>query len=288
MKGREKAVELSEILRGKTRNSIRLFPQDSVCEKTGCTRFGGVPDLPPNFRWPCFTTETYDDPVERPRSLTFLAQFNCAELAPLDPDGWLPKTGLLSFFYELVSQRWGFDPKDAGCARVYWFERTDDLLPAAIPPGPEEPPMLLPALGIRAEAEKSLPGFEDLAPEESGRFQWDSYSDALLALGVQEPESCHKLLGWPNTLQGNMTVQCELISQGYYMGDALENIPKASWERARHTSTEDWRLLFQMDTLGQGDCVPMFGDCGRIYFYIRKEDLLARRFDRVWLILQCC
>ena len=31
----------------------------------------------------------------------------------------------------------------------------------------------------------------------------------------------------------------------------------------------------------------MFGDCGRVYFCIRKEDLAARRFDRVWLILQC-
>ena len=32
----------------------------------------------------------------------------------------------------------------------------------------------------------------------------------------------------------------------------------------------------------------MFGDCGRIYFYIRREDLVQRRFDRVWLIQQCC
>ncbi len=31
----------------------------------------------------------------------------------------------------------------------------------------------------------------------------------------------------------------------------------------------------------------MFGDCGCIYFYIRKEDLAARRFDRVHLCLQC-
>ena len=31
----------------------------------------------------------------------------------------------------------------------------------------------------------------------------------------------------------------------------------------------------------------MFGDCGHIYFYITKEHLAARRFDRIWLILQC-
>ena len=31
----------------------------------------------------------------------------------------------------------------------------------------------------------------------------------------------------------------------------------------------------------------MFGDCGMLYFYIRKEDLAARRFDNVHFVLQC-
>ena len=31
----------------------------------------------------------------------------------------------------------------------------------------------------------------------------------------------------------------------------------------------------------------MFGDCGNIYFWIRKQDLAERRFDKVWCILQC-
>ena len=46
-------------------------------------------------------------------------------------------------------------------------------------------------------------------------------------------------------------------------------------------------LLFQLDTVASGDFELMFGDCGRIYFYIRREDLLARQFDRAWLVLQC-
>lgn len=44
-------------------------------------------------------------------------------------------------------------------------------------------------------------------------------------------------------------------------------------------------LLFQLDTVEQGNFELMFGDCGHIYFYITKEDLAARRFDRIWLIL---
>ena len=27
--------------------------------------------------------------------------------------------------------------------------------------------------------------------------------------------------------------------------------------------------------------------CGWLIFYITKEDLAARRFDRIWLVLQC-
>ena len=43
-------------------------------------------------------------------------------------------------------------------------------------------------------------------------------------------------------------------------------------------------LLFQLDTVEQGNFELMFGDCGHIYFYITKEHLAARRFDRIWLI----
>ena len=46
-------------------------------------------------------------------------------------------------------------------------------------------------------------------------------------------------------------------------------------------------LLFQLDIVECGDFELMFGDCGHIYFYITKEDLAARRFDQIWLVLQC-
>ncbi|NNJ25645.1 hypothetical protein LzC2_17180 [Planctomycetes bacterium LzC2] len=31
----------------------------------------------------------------------------------------------------------------------------------------------------------------------------------------------------------------------------------------------------------------MWGDLGMLYWWIRREDLAARRFDRVWMTLQC-
>lgn len=42
-----------------------------------------------------------------------------------------------------------------------------------------------------------------------------------------------------------------------------------------------------MGTIETENSVIMFGDCGHIYFWIRKQDLKERNFDKVWLILQC-
>ena len=60
-------------------------------------------------------------------------------------------------------------------------------------------------------------------------------------------------------------------------------------KEAEETAWKDWLLLFQLDSGVTAENFDlMFGDSGSIYFYIRKEDLAARRFDRVWLIQQCC
>ena len=85
---------------------------------------------------------------------------------------------------------------------------------------------------------------------------------------------------------GSTPVECELVSRGYNLGGG-QKIPKEQIREAEETSLENWRLLLQLDTIQQGRFSLDFGDCGRVYFYIRTEDLAARRFDRVWLVLQC-
>jgi uncharacterized protein YwqG len=47
----------------------------------------------------------------------------------------------------------------------------------------------------------------------------------------------------------------------------------------------DWVLLLQIDS---DDATGMYwGDLGRIYVWIRKDDLRHGRFDAAWLVLQC-
>lgn len=279
-------MELVQAIRAMERNSVRLTIGGPADGRTGACRFGGVPDVPADFQWPVFETVTFDDDEVRPRPLAFLAQFDCGALAACDRDKLLPHTGVLSFFYELGSQRWGYDPADAGCARVFWFQDAAALSPAKAPEALEEP-YRLPALGVTMAAERSLPGGEDFFAPTGGQGDWDSFWEArTMAGGEPEVQKRSCLLGWPDNIQGNMTVECELVSRSIYMGGDRP-IPQDALAEAQRTSIGDWQLLFQLDTVTDGEFELMFGDCGRVYFYIRKEDLAARRFDRVWLVLQC-
>lgn len=253
----------------------------------GASKFGGRPDVPADFVWPVFETQTREDDQVKERPLAFLAQFDCAQLAPLDPEGLLPKEGLLSFFYELESQRWGYDPKDAGCARVFWFE--GPLAPAEFPAELEED-FRLPELAAQLSGATDAPDFQDACP--ALEYPWTAndyriFDQARRELGMDYPANRSQLLGWSDIIQNNMTLQCELISRGYYLGGSWEKIPLEERSALRTPSVRDWQLLFQLDTVENGDFELMFGDCGRIYFYIRREDLAQRRFDRVWLIQQC-
>lgn len=253
----------------------------------GASKFGGRPDVPADFIWPVFETDTREDDQVKERPLAFLAQFDCAQLAPLDPEGLLPKEGVLSFFYELESQRWGYDPKDAGCARVFWFE--GPLAPAEFPAELEED-FRLPEMAAQLSGATDAPDFQDACP--ALEYAWTAndyriFDQARRELGMDYPANRSQLLGWPDIIQNNMTLQCELISRGYYLGGSWEKIPLEERSALRTPSVRDWQLLFQLDTVENGDFELMFGDCGRIYFYIRREDLAQRRFDRVWLIQQC-
>ena len=108
-------MSIKEKLESLGRNSIQLKIVGKETHKLGATRFGGKPDVPPDFVWPTYEGESYDH-VVKDRPLTFLAQFNCAELAQFDKEHLLPDHGLLSFFYETDTQCWGYDPNDKGCA----------------------------------------------------------------------------------------------------------------------------------------------------------------------------
>lgn len=65
---------IKEKLESMGKNSIVLNIARKEKYKLCATRFGGQPDVPPDFEWPTFEGKSYDG-VVKSRPLTFLAQF---------------------------------------------------------------------------------------------------------------------------------------------------------------------------------------------------------------------
>ena len=281
-------MELREKLEKLRRNGITLDISGSAEYKRGGTRFGGRPDVPRGFEWPAYEGEGMHGKAAK-RPLSFIAQFDCAELARYDAERLLPERGVLSFFYEMDTMRWGFDPKDKGCARVYWFEDPAELEEAEFPEDLAED-YRFPALAVKMRAEPSLPGWEDFTeiyPEEAdGGDEGDEFFTVRAELGDDDPDERSKLLGWADAIQGSMPIECEFVTRGHYLGRKI-NISEDEFEKAQKEAPNKWLPLFQLDTVADGDFELMFCDCGRLYFYITRDDLAARRFENVWLILQC-
>ncbi len=267
---------------------IMMIPKESGnIQHPGSSKIGGKPYLPADFVWPTFTST--DDHTTRP--LSFFCQINLAEVKPYDKDGVLPGRGTLYFFYECESSRWGFDPQDNGAAKVFWYDTTDlpNCLPLEIPANIAEE-YVLPEIALQFAQRKSYPNFEEFEVYSDMEPDWEEYDSVLEELGVDVDEDSegHKLLGYADIIQNEMLTECERTSRGLYCGDpeSYRNTPKdVEADIAKHAS--DWTLLLQLSTITKGDFEWMFGDCGKLYFYIRKEDLAAMRFDRVWFSVQC-
>jgi uncharacterized protein YwqG len=107
--------------------------------------------------------------------------------------------------------------------------------------------------------------------------------DALCEFIEAYESPAHHLLGHPQPVQDDMELECQLASNGVYCGDPAGY---ASPEAARlKAGARDWSLLLQLDT--DEERSMMWGDAGRLYFWMRHLDLAARAFDKSWMILQC-
>jgi uncharacterized protein YwqG len=150
---------------------------------------------------------------------------------------------------------------------------------------------------------KRIPPPEAL--EEEGRFEacaliaqqeisLPSYGSNLLKFLTKEEQetvfelfggNINKMLGYADTIQGDMELECELVTNGLYCGDPSGyNDPRA---KELEPNAVDWRLLLQVDS-NEDENGMMWGDVGRLYFWIKEHHLLAKNFDKSWVILQCC
>ena len=277
----ERASTLAPLMRESVVLETRFSSMSAFA--IGDTRVGGDPDVPPGFEWP----------RHRDRPLTFLAQIRLADVAALLGDGRLPATGFLFFFYDR-GQAWGFDPADRGAGVVLYSDCAATDLRRASPP-PEEDDEYEPddadsasfaPCEVTLRPRLELPDEFDSVLVTAGLALDDDESEAYAALqaAISGAVGGHHLFGYPQMIQNEMRLKCQLVSNGIFCGDGsgYQN------ERARELAAgaADWQLLFQVDTDVDGPGW-MWGDRGRLYFWIRSEDLANRRFERTWTVLQC-
>ncbi len=245
----------------------------------GASRFGGSPDVPADFAWP----------QREKRPLTFLAQIELSALG----DTALGTSGWLLFFYDVQEQPWGFDPKDGDAWRVFHLDGTA-VLERRPHPKVAEHAGPFPTCRVTFRHTRNLPDAWDRVVtdreiyfESEQREAYDRVASEVAGVDL-DGVPFHHLLGYPQLVQDDMRGECQLASNGIYCGRP-EDYQSARAKELLKTATADWRLLLQLDTEDTADTGPgwMWGDVGRIYFWIRTDDLRARRFDRVWLVLQC-
>ena len=258
--------------------SVRLVATGSAdAAPVGTSRLGGLPDLPLTTEWP----------TKNGKPLSFIAQVNLDDVHPFDDEALLPDSGVLSFFYDAISQSaWGFSPADRGSSAVIYSPPGATLIRRDAPESLDDAATFEP-VRLTPKREMTFVPWESFTAEAVGMSRAETFQYAEIFWDDQQDDGVdlvHRLLGHPDHVQGDMQVECQLATNGLDCGSPGGYLdPRTAALRA---GAGEWRLLLQVDS--EEAAGMMWGDAGRIYFWIRREDLLAQRFDQSWLVLQCC
>jgi uncharacterized protein YwqG len=258
---------------------VELLPVSQGDLPLGASKIGGDPDLPAGYPWPAWK--------DQPQG--FLAQFDLSAASACDLQGLLPRDGLLSFFYDLVDTPWGYDPAQQGYSHIAYFpagtplsrrESPDKEILLPCSPVIFSPALTIPVMG--SQAYDQLVDKAKLKKDEVDRY-WDLPGEVRAAYCQIDSETFHQLLGHANNVQDDMQLEAELVTNGLYCGDqtGYRDRRRKNLEKQSH----HWQLLFQLDSveaLGM-----MWGDMGRLYYWVKRDDLHQRQFGGHWMTMQC-
>jgi uncharacterized protein YwqG len=255
----------------KLREEIRIttIVQEESEMLIGQSKIGGRPDLPAKMDW---LREGNGN------SLSFIAQINFGELKEYNKTSELPNSGIIYFFYSAEQKGWGFDPMDKDKFKVFYSDNNDNLIRKEFPFDLDEYSKYKPCKLTFANS-VSLPGWENEFVQENLK---DKEIDAYIEImGV---EMCNKMLGYSDNIQGEMELECQLVTNGLFCGNAtgFDDSKRIELEKG----ADDWRLLLQIDSEDDKTGM-MWGDAGRLYYWIKEQDLKNLDFEKAWFILQC-
>jgi uncharacterized protein YwqG len=277
----------------------------------GRSHFGGEPEIPPGFEMPTWDTAPYlrselqylqqnnrfnpdyqqtaianiqkllEENTIYP--LTYLGQIFLEELPELGGIIHLPRTGILYFFYDLYNSPPGSRSSSRGGWRSIYvntppnrvenvteYGDTQEWFPHCSLTFTPRWMFCVPEHKVNQLDHISDPELLIVRRELHDRFSiqtnWGGYSGE------------HRILGYPSTIQNEMERMCQLRFHGIDEdGEQLEEI---------ESGVDDWQLLVQFDS--DDNVNWQFGDSGKLFFWIRKQDLEQQDFSNVWFDFQSC
>lgn len=255
------------------RKSIRITatPVEESTLPLGASKIGGSPDLPVGGVWPEWKG--------LPQS--FIAQIRLEDIQSLNEEQLLPSQGLLWFFYDATQETYGADPAERGGWCVLFNEDTRNVqrlsMPATLPATSRFTACSLRfsnEVTLSQQPQLDIPNFDWTADEQQ------KYEQLLASFPSPEDRATpphHRLLGYPDTIQDDMRLQCELVTHGV---TDMDDPRVAELEK----TANEWQLLLQIDT---DERIGMrWASSGMLYYWIRQSDLSAHTFDSTWLVLQ--
>jgi uncharacterized protein YwqG len=255
--------------------AIRMLPKRVEDDEIpiGASKLGGNPDLSEDFEWKYY----------QGKPLTFIGQFKLSELEPYDRDKELPAEGILYFFYDADEM-----DDNLGAWFVFYTEDEQSFLVRREHPrhaGIINPIAAMPSQKLSFANSITLPRIYINETEKYG-FQHDEFKaySKLRWFGSEQP--CHYFLGYPFTIDDPVEWDCVKHSQNIKPQN-VEGYSYYTEEQLSYLEDESkkWKFILQIDS--DGDLGIFWGDLGSLYVCVQKEDLLLRRFDKAWTIIQC-
>jgi uncharacterized protein YwqG len=180
---------------------------------------------------------------------------------------------------------WGYDPLHRGHCFVMFYPEPISPTPAEFPKGLADNARY-PKRRLRFVREWILPKYLELNTGQFAFWRTNEYRDLIARLNSEGAgrETVHRVGGYPQEIQGDMRLECQMVTHGLNWGDRSwrEDPRRAELEKG----AADWQLLIQFDS-DEERLGWMWGDLGRVYFWARRQDIEAADFRKSWAILQC-
>ena len=234
---------------------------------SGFSKLGGTPSWPKTFSWPTWQ----DEPLQ------FIAQLDLSTIETL-PDGVeMPRKGHLYFFMDPEQLEWQDDDQNAW--RVLYHDGGGSVFDTCSWPDDLDDAYRLPEKNVSPSIVPTYPDTFDDVVQDMDLSERQHEEHMALSREPFDSGPCHQMFGHANPIQVNgMALQCQEMTLDFDPDDE-EGFRKFK------EGADDWLLLLQVDS--DTDLNLVWGDVGRIYYWIRKEDLAKGRFENVWVILQC-